>query len=142
MEQPLDFVPYEKTILVVDDEATILNYVSGFLKAGKYNVLTATSGEVALQQSKDYKENIHLLLTDFQMPGMTGIELATAMSVDRPPAKGAHDVGFHWRNARAQRGMAFLTEALHLIATSRASRGSYLPRSEVAIFKVTGPFSV
>ena len=108
MEQPLDFVPYEKTILVVDDEATILNYVSGFLKAGKYNVLTATSGEVALQQSKDYKENIHLLLTDFQMPGMTGIELATAMSVDRPQLKVLMMSGFTG-------GMLVLNEGWHFL---------------------------
>ena len=142
MEHPLSFKPDQKTILVVDDQETILSSVSAFLNAGKYNVITANSGELALQKSKDYKGDIHLLLTDFQMPEMDGIQLATAMSIDRPQLKGAHDVGFHWRNARAQRGMAFLTEGLHLIATARASRGSCLPRSEVAIFKVPGSFSV
>jgi two-component system, cell cycle sensor histidine kinase and response regulator CckA len=98
----------QKTILVVDDEPSILKYVSGFLRAGKYNVLTATSAEVALKKSKDYKEDIHLLLTDFQMPGMDGIQLATAMSVDRPQLKVLMMSGFTG-------GMLVLNEGWHFL---------------------------
>src|SRR5205814_3039878 len=36
-----------------------------------YNVLSANTGADALQQSKDSKSEIHVLLSDFQMPGMT-----------------------------------------------------------------------
>jgi len=54
MEQPFSFKPDQKTILVVDDQETILSSVSAFLNAGKYNVITANSGELALQKSKDY----------------------------------------------------------------------------------------
>jgi len=49
MEHPLSFKPDQKTILVVDDQETILLSVSAFLNAGKYNVITANSGELALQ---------------------------------------------------------------------------------------------
>jgi two-component system sensor histidine kinase EvgS len=50
-------------------------------------VLTATSGEEALQQSIDFKNEIHLLLSDFQMKGITGIDLATQITAQRPKIK-------------------------------------------------------
>ena len=43
----------KKTILVVDGQETILLYVYAFLNVGKYNVITANSGGLALQKSKD-----------------------------------------------------------------------------------------
>jgi response regulator RpfG family c-di-GMP phosphodiesterase len=64
-----------------------LSFVSGFLAGSNYSVLAARSGEEALQQSKDCKYEIHLLLSDFQMPGMSGIELATQMNLERPQLK-------------------------------------------------------
>ena len=108
MEQPLSFKPDQKTILVVDDQETILLSVSAFLNAGKYNVITANSGELALQKSKDYKGDIHLLLTDFQMPEMDGIQLATAMSIDRPQLKVLMMSGFTG-------GMLVLNEGWHFL---------------------------
>ena len=108
MEHPLSFKPDQKTILVVDDQETILSSVSAFLNAGKYNVITANSGELALQKSKDYKGDIHLLLTDFQMPEMDGIQLATAMSIDRPQLKVLMMSGFTG-------GMLVLNEGWHFL---------------------------
>jgi len=76
MEQPIGAQHDQRTILVVDDDPRILKFVSGLLAGGGYHVLTASSGAAALHQSKDYKGEIHLLLSDFQMPAMSGIELA------------------------------------------------------------------
>ena len=76
----------KKTILVVDDDEDILKAISGFLSAD-YNVLRAKSGADALQQSKDSKSEISLLLSDFQMPGMTGMELASEITAQRPKIK-------------------------------------------------------
>ena len=75
-----------KTILVVDDEPQILSIVSGFL-CSQYHILTANSGTDALQQSEEFKGEIHVLLSDFQMAGMTGIELATRITLARPKIK-------------------------------------------------------
>jgi len=108
LEQPLNSIPDQKTVLVVDDEESILKNVSFFLRAGNFNVLTASSGEEALQKSRDFKEAIHLLLTDFQMPGMDGINLATAMSVDRPQLKVLMMSGF-------TSGMLVLNEGWHFL---------------------------
>ena len=76
-----------KTILVVDDDEAILKFISGFLPQSGFNVLFAGSGEDALKQSKEYNGAIHLLLSNLQMPGMTGIELGTKLTLERPDIK-------------------------------------------------------
>ena len=78
VEQP------QRTILLVDDDPDVLNFVSRVLADARYRALTAESGAAALQQSKDYQGEIPLLLSDFQMPVMSGIELATKLSIERP----------------------------------------------------------
>ena len=51
MEQTLGFKKHaEMTILVVDDDPTILSFVSGFLN-GRYNVLIAKSGMTSIATS-------------------------------------------------------------------------------------------
>ena len=98
----------QKTILVVDDDESILKFVSELLSEGRYNVLTASSGVAALQQSRDCSHEIHLLLSDFQMPGITGIELATQMSLQRPQLKVLMMSGFTG-------GMLVLNEGWHFL---------------------------
>src|ERR1700676_1427921 len=97
----------QQTILVVDDDAAVLSFVSSFL-AVDYHVLTAKSGEEALQQSKDFKNEIDLLLSDFQMTGMTGIDLATQITVQRPSIKVLLMSGF-------TEGMLVLNEGWHFL---------------------------
>ncbi len=63
------------TILVVDDETYILHVVSLKLRNAGYSVLTAKDGEEALEVAA--ANPVHLLITDFQMPGMSGLELAS-----------------------------------------------------------------
>jgi DNA-binding NtrC family response regulator len=98
----------QKTVLVVDDDASILNAVSAFLER-QYNVLTAANGKEALQQSKDFKSEIHLLLSDFQMPEMSGVELATEITLQRPKIKVLLMSGFPG-------GMLVLNEGWHFLA--------------------------
>jgi two-component system, cell cycle sensor histidine kinase and response regulator CckA len=109
MDQSPGFPNDQKTILVVDDDAAILKFVSELLGYGGCNVLTASSGVDALHQSRDCGGEIHLLLSDFQMPGMSGIELATQMSVDRPQLKVLMMSGF-------TEGMLVLNEGWHFLA--------------------------
>jgi CheY-like chemotaxis protein len=99
----------QKTIIVVDDDAANLEYVGELLVDGNYKVLTASDGEAAIQQSSNYKGEIHLLLSDFQMPGMSGIELATKMSLERPHLQVLLMSGF-------PEGMLVLNEGWHFLA--------------------------
>lgn len=62
-----------KKIIVADDEAHILHIVSMKLRNAGYEVLTAVDGEEALELCMAEKPD--LLITDFQMPVMTGLDL-------------------------------------------------------------------
>jgi len=61
------------TILIVDDEEGILETLSGILEDEGYEVITASSGEDALEQFKAFSPEIVLL--DVWLPGMDGIEV-------------------------------------------------------------------
>jgi CheY-like chemotaxis protein len=103
MSEPQD----KKNILVVDDDPALLESVRSFL-GQDYNVLSASSGQEALQQAKDFESEIHLLLSDFQMEGMTGIELATQLTAARPEVKVLLMSGY-------PAGMLILNEGWHFL---------------------------
>ncbi len=60
------------TILLVDDEKDILEFVSYNLKKEGFNVLTSNNGEEAIEIAKEKAPQ--LILLDVMMPGMDGIE--------------------------------------------------------------------
>ncbi|MFH1907487.1 MAG: response regulator transcription factor [Chloroflexota bacterium] len=62
-------------ILVVDDEPSIVNLVSSYLKAEGYQVYTAADGPSGLKAARAYKPD--LVVLDIMLPGMDGIELLT-----------------------------------------------------------------
>jgi len=97
-----------KTILVVDDEPTIRKFVSAILSQSGYEVIVAESAEEALQQSRAHQGTIHLLLSNIQMPGTTGIELSTKMSLERPDIRVLLMSGF-------SSGMLVLNEGWHFL---------------------------
>jgi len=59
------------TILVVDDEQTILDLVTRFFSKHPYHVITADSGERGLKILEE--KRVDLLLLDLRMPGMDGL---------------------------------------------------------------------
>lgn len=66
------------TVLVVDDSATDLHLLSGYLENNGYTTLSATSGEEALQKAS--AEHPDLILMDVVMPGMNGFEAVRSLS--------------------------------------------------------------
>ncbi|MBD3401592.1 response regulator [candidate division GN15 bacterium] len=60
-------------VLVIDDEAMIRSLAEKILKRGGYEVITAESGEAALQVLADNGE-IDGVLLDLNMPGLSGLE--------------------------------------------------------------------
>jgi signal transduction histidine kinase/CheY-like chemotaxis protein len=63
-----------ETILVVDDEEMVLNVASQMLRQLGYEVMTASSGEEALDIYLAHRSKIHLVVLDIIMPGMDGGE--------------------------------------------------------------------
>lgn len=70
----------ERTILVADDESHILHVVSLKLKNAGYRVLTARDGQEALELAQQEKPD--LLITDYHMPQLSGIELCRRLKQD------------------------------------------------------------
>ncbi len=70
-------------VLVVEDEAVVRNLVEKSLALTGYQVLTATDGLDALEIARNYRGEIHLLLTDVVMPRMGGRELAECLRSTR-----------------------------------------------------------
>jgi two-component system alkaline phosphatase synthesis response regulator PhoP len=66
-----------KKIVVADDESHILHVVSMKLSNAGYEVLTAVDGEEALELCRSEKPD--MVITDFQMPVMTGLELCKTL---------------------------------------------------------------
>jgi two-component system alkaline phosphatase synthesis response regulator PhoP len=67
-----------RTILIVDDESHILQVLSIKLRNAGYEVLTAADGEEAFELACN--ESPALIITDFQMPYMTGLELCRSLA--------------------------------------------------------------
>ncbi len=67
-----------KKVLVVDDEAHILQVLLIKLRNAGYETHTASDGEEAFELAT--KEIPDLIITDFQMPYMTGLELCKALA--------------------------------------------------------------
>ena len=68
-----------KTIMVVDDSASIRQVVGITLSGAGYEVIEARDGEEALKKLSGQK--VHLIVSDVNMPGMNGIELVKAVKV-------------------------------------------------------------
>ena len=69
-----------KKILVADDESHILHVVSLKLRNAGFEVLTAADGQEALELAQT--ERPDLLITDYHMPQLSGLELCQKLKQD------------------------------------------------------------
>jgi PAS domain S-box-containing protein len=76
-----------ETVLLVEDQEGIRDLVQEFLRRKGYTVLCAVDGNDALRVAGEYKEQIHLLVTDVVMPNIGGQELARRLTPLRPQMK-------------------------------------------------------
>lgn len=70
------------TLLFVDDEEGVLSAMRRIFMEENYTILTATSGEKALELLGNHA--VHLVVSDHRMPGMTGAELLKAIKDQWP----------------------------------------------------------
>lgn len=74
-------------ILIVDDEAAILEITRETLAAFNYRVLAASSGDEAVSLFSQHHTEIDLVITDVLMPGMDGPALAHALRRMKPDVR-------------------------------------------------------
>ena len=77
----------QKTLLVVDDEATIRTILVQVFKQAGYRVLCASNGVQAMEVVNALPDPIDVLITDMTMPLMEGDELIERATAVRPGLK-------------------------------------------------------
>jgi len=92
--------------LLVDDEESVRLLLSTLLERNGYTVIQASDGEHAIEVANNYPEPIDVLVTDYKMPRLDGLELARRLTGQRPGLRvmimsgrmsnpeGVHESGF------------------------------------------------
>lgn len=75
-KQVVRTAPGNETIMLVEDEPSMLEMTTLMLEEIGYSVIAATTPKEAINMASEYDKNIHLLLTDVIMPGMNGRDLS------------------------------------------------------------------
>jgi signal transduction histidine kinase/CheY-like chemotaxis protein len=113
-------VPVRETILVAEDEEGIRTLMRKVLSREGYRVLEAEGGEQALELARSHPELIPLLISDVVMPGMGGVELASALAPVRPEMRVLFISGYTGQaslaSAQLPHGYAFLQKPFTLAA--------------------------
>jgi response regulator RpfG family c-di-GMP phosphodiesterase len=73
---------YQHTVLFVDDEDNILRSLKRLLRKEGYRLLTATSGVDGLEMLNEH--DVHLVVTDQRMPGMSGTDFLAKVKEKYP----------------------------------------------------------
>src|SRR5262249_38787472 len=83
-----------ETVLVVEDQDLVRSLVRLSLEAEGYHVLIASDAQEALAVCETTTQPIHLLLTDGDMPRMSGPQLAPCLARLRPATRVLYMSGF------------------------------------------------
>jgi len=75
------------TVLFAEDEAPLRDLLTPFLRRHGFHVLVAEDGKQALEIARHYEGEIQLLLSDIQMPEITGPQLAAELRCMLPQVK-------------------------------------------------------
>jgi PAS domain S-box-containing protein len=103
---------YHETILLVEDDPTLLEMTSRMLQTLGYNILPAQSPDEAITLAEKHNGAIDMLLTDVVMPQMNGKQLADLLLSHYPSIKRLFMSGYT-ANVIAHRGV--LDKGLHFI---------------------------
>ena len=121
---PSDLQKGSGTILLVDDEETILRVGANMLEALGYEVIRAADGHEALELFRKNSDQIDLVILDMIMPGIGGGEVFDAMKAIKPDIKVLLSSGYS-ENGQAQEILArgcngFIQKPFDLARLSRA----------------------
>ena len=91
---PAESLRGSETILLVEDEEALRELARSLLEDSGYTVLEAELPEAATEIALRHDGQIHALLTDMVMPGMTGKDLAAKLAPLRPEMKVVYMSGY------------------------------------------------
>ncbi|MEK6777083.1 MAG: ATP-binding protein [bacterium] len=77
----------QETILVAEDDPSLLELAVHILERLGYTVLSACDGEEAMAKAREYQGRVDLLLTDVGLPGKKGFEIAEEIKEKYPELK-------------------------------------------------------
>src|SRR5258708_19206229 len=120
-------------VLVVDDQQTVRAAISGLLVARGFDVVSAGTGEKALEHLRT--EYFDVMLCDVRMPGMPGLELLTnALNIERSLPVLMLTAENHLESARdaLERGaLAYFSNPIEMDELDQAGRNDTVhPRRE------------
>jgi len=119
-------VPSAHTILIVDDEDPVREFVRDALESEGYTILDTADPLEARRIATTH--TVHLLLTDVVMPGMNGLELADRVEAASPTTKVLTMSGLTTPPMKAS-GRAILSKPFTIDALLNAVRESLSGRS-------------
>ncbi len=71
----------DATLLLVDDQPFFLKYYSDILTRARYQVVTASDGEEALEKARGFRPDI--IVMDMEMPTLDGIETCKRLKAEQ-----------------------------------------------------------
>jgi PAS domain S-box-containing protein len=99
-------------ILYLDDDDTLVFLVRRLLERRGYKVTALTDQQEAIDAVRNAPEGIHLLMTDYNMPGMSGIDVARAVLAINPQLPVAVASGYISDELQAEAAAAGVTEVV------------------------------
>src|SRR5690606_15320395 len=70
------------TILIIEDDPTLLTALSYALLREGYQVLTATDGARGLATARDQRDSLDLIILDLMLPGLNGFHVLRRLRVE------------------------------------------------------------
>ncbi len=86
-EESVDYSAASGVVLVIDDEAPVLEAVQDILELQGIETLTAANGRLGVQTYQAHQDRIDLVLLDWSMPEMNGAETLEALVAINPDVR-------------------------------------------------------
>ncbi len=119
-------LPGDETILLVDDETTIIDVCEEMLSTLGYNILTANNGRDALKIYEGNKGKIDLVILDMIMPGFSGSETFEQLRLIDPEVRVMLSTGYiisdQVKNLMAKGCRGFIQKPFHMEELSEKIR--------------------
>jgi PAS domain S-box-containing protein len=95
VEQAPPYYGGTQTVLIAEDDGAVRRLTRDVLTSHGYTVLDARDGDEALALARAHPNPINLLIADVVMPGLSGRDLASRLTVERPDMRVLYTSGYN-----------------------------------------------